>query len=127
MDISIESIPWDTILRSIVGYHMPSTLEDGPTPHRYHGLKITLSTPTHTLQYVLNPFNRPKSVRKFLHKQNVLKLPFYHFQRLGMAEDCLTLDIYRPIGDDKGEILFWIHGGGFALGDSYTYSVWFQL
>ena len=44
-----------------------------------------------------------------------------------MAEDCLTLDIYRPIGNDKGEILLWIHGGGFALGDSHTYSVWFQL
>ena len=41
---------------------------------------------------------------------------------IGMTEDCLTLDIYRPVGADKGEILFWIHGGGFAFGDSYTYS-----
>ena len=39
-----------------------------------------------------------------------------------MIEDCLTLDIYRPTGEDKGEILFWIHGGGFANGDSSFYS-----
>lgn len=38
------------------------------------------------------------------------------------AESCLTLDIYRPAGDDKGEILFWIHGGGFATGASSFYS-----
>ena len=38
------------------------------------------------------------------------------------TENCLTLDIYRPAGDDKGEILFWIHGGGFATGASSFYS-----
>ena len=27
---------------------------------------------------------------------------------IGMVEDCLTLDIYRPVGEDKGEILLWI-------------------
>jgi len=46
---------------------------------------------------------------------------------IGMTEDCLTLDIYRPVGDDKGEILFWIYGGGFAFGDSYTYSGGFLI
>ena len=38
------------------------------------------------------------------------------------SESCLTLDIYRPAGADKGEILFWIHGGGFATGASSFYS-----
>ena len=38
------------------------------------------------------------------------------------TENCLTLDIYRPAGDDKGEILFWIHGGGFATGAASFYS-----
>ena len=38
------------------------------------------------------------------------------------TENCLTLDIYRPAGDNKGEILFWIHGGGFATGASSFYS-----
>ena len=46
---------------------------------------------------------------------------------IGMTEDCLTLDIYRPVGADKGEILFWIYGGGFAFGDSYTYSGGFLI
>ena len=39
-----------------------------------------------------------------------------------LVEDCLTLDIYRPIGNDKGEILFWIHGGAFMYGDAASYS-----
>ena len=38
-----------------------------------------------------------------------------------MIENCLTLDIYRPIGTDKGEILFWIHGGAFMYGDAASY------
>ena len=38
------------------------------------------------------------------------------------TENCLTLDIYRPASGDKGEILFWIHGGGFATGASSFYS-----
>ena len=38
-----------------------------------------------------------------------------------LAENCLTLDIYRPIGSDKGEILFWIHGGAFMYGDAASY------
>lgn len=39
-----------------------------------------------------------------------------------LIENCLTLDIYRPIGNDKGEILFWIHGGAFMYGDAASYS-----
>ena len=38
-----------------------------------------------------------------------------------LIENCLTLDIYRPIGSDKGEILFWIHGGAFMYGDAASY------
>ena len=39
-----------------------------------------------------------------------------------MSEDCLTLDIYRPSGVTNGEVVVFIHGGGFRSGDSSTYN-----
>ncbi|RDA89773.1 hypothetical protein CP533_3569 [Ophiocordyceps camponoti-saundersi (nom. inval.)] len=39
-------------------------------------------------------------------------------------EDCLTLDVQRPVGVRAGDdlpVLFWIWGGAFAFGGSYSY------
>jgi len=42
-----------------------------------------------------------------------------------VGEDCLTLDIYRPIQASYYQtnypIMVWIHGGGFATGNSAMY------
>ena len=36
------------------------------------------------------------------------------------GEDCLTLDIYRPITDNKNlPLAIWIHGGGLVYGDGF--------
>ncbi|TFK25315.1 triacylglycerol lipase 3 [Coprinopsis marcescibilis] len=43
---------------------------------------------------------------------------------LGMSEDCLTINIYRPAGMKRNEklpVLFWIYGGGFIVGSSSAY------
>ncbi|KAJ6781342.1 hypothetical protein PWT90_03462 [Aphanocladium album] len=50
------------------------------------------------------------------------KLPFFH--RLLGQEDCLTVSVQRPAdvaADAKLPVLFWIHGGGFAMGSTSTY------
>lgn len=52
----------------------------------------------------------------------VLGLPF--FNRLTGQEDCLTVSIQRPADtkpDAKLPVLFWIYGGGYALGSTNTY------
>ncbi|XP_064596178.1 carboxylesterase 1E-like [Liolophura sinensis] len=45
-----------------------------------------------------------------------------------MTEDCLRLDVYRPLQASKASqlpVMVWIHGGGFTWGDSKTYNgVW---
>jgi para-nitrobenzyl esterase len=33
-----------------------------------------------------------------------------------MSEDCLTLNVFAPIGAKKAPVMFWIHGGGFVNG-----------
>ena len=42
-----------------------------------------------------------------------------------MGEDCLTLDVYRPIQASyyptKYPIMVWIHGGGYESGNSGMY------
>ena len=33
------------------------------------------------------------------------------------SEDCLTLNVHRPVGEDTGlPVMVWLHGGGFAFG-----------
>ncbi|KAJ6781354.1 hypothetical protein PWT90_02765 [Aphanocladium album] len=52
----------------------------------------------------------------------LLDLPF--FNKLTGQEDCLTISIQRPANtapDAKLPVLFWIYGGGFALGSTNTY------
>ncbi|KAL2262691.1 hypothetical protein VTK26DRAFT_398 [Humicola hyalothermophila] len=47
------------------------------------------------------------------------------FQKaLKISEDCLTINVVRPIGTKAGDklpVLFWIYGGGFELGWSSMY------
>ncbi|KAK4120494.1 alpha/beta-hydrolase [Parathielavia appendiculata] len=53
----------------------------------------------------------------------VMNLPFFQ-QALKISEDCLTLNVIRPIGTKAGDklpVLFWIYGGGFELGWSSMY------
>ena len=38
------------------------------------------------------------------------------------AEDCLILDIYRPSGITNAEIVVFINGGGYQVGDLSTYN-----
>jgi para-nitrobenzyl esterase len=43
------------------------------------------------------------------------------FQDSGPSEDCLFLNVYAPAGSNAGSklpVLFWIHGGGYAVGAS---------
>jgi para-nitrobenzyl esterase len=43
------------------------------------------------------------------------------FEDSGPSEDCLFLNVYAPTGsnaDSKLPVLFWIHGGGYAVGAS---------
>src|SRR5580698_8231300 len=35
---------------------------------------------------------------------------------LPMSEDCLTLNVFAPIGAKKAPVMFWVHGGGFVNG-----------
>ena len=35
---------------------------------------------------------------------------------LGISEDCLSLNVWAPVDAVKLPVLFWIHGGGFAVG-----------
>ncbi|KAK4221316.1 putative sterol esterase precursor [Podospora fimiseda] len=53
----------------------------------------------------------------------ITNLPF--FQRaLKISEDCLNINVIRPIGTKAGDklpVLFWIYGGGFELGWSSMY------
>ncbi|KAK7536452.1 putative extracellular lipase [Phyllosticta citribraziliensis] len=48
------------------------------------------------------------------------------FQRLeGASEDCLTLNVQRPVGTKPGDklpVVFYIFGGGFLLGSNQLYS-----
>ncbi|XP_064596177.1 neuroligin-4, X-linked-like [Liolophura sinensis] len=44
---------------------------------------------------------------------------------LNMTEDCLRLDIYRPLQSSKANqlpVMVWIHGGAYIIGDSQTYN-----
>ncbi|KAH6637324.1 Alpha/Beta hydrolase protein [Chaetomium tenue] len=50
-------------------------------------------------------------------------LPFFQ-KALKISEDCLTVNVFRPIGTKAGDklpVLFWIFGGGFELGWSSMY------
>jgi para-nitrobenzyl esterase len=35
-----------------------------------------------------------------------------------MSEDCLTLNLWRPVGAKALPVMVWIHGGGFVMGSS---------
>lgn len=39
------------------------------------------------------------------------------------SEDCLTLNIYKPIYEENENlpVYFWVHGGGFSMGSGYEY------
>ncbi|AEO68535.1 c5f0b5ec-6584-4583-9d83-d8a27670ecc4 [Thermothielavioides terrestris] len=53
----------------------------------------------------------------------VSNLPFFQ-KALKISEDCLNIDVYRPVGTKAGDnlpVLFWIFGGGFELGWSSMY------
>jgi carboxylesterase type B len=48
---------------------------------------------------------------------------------IGISEDCLVLNVHRPVGakaGDKLPVLFWIFGGGFEIGwnSMYDGSIW---
>lgn len=52
----------------------------------------------------------------------ILDLPF--FKDVKGQEDCLTVSVQRPANikpGDKLPVLFWMYGGGFALGSTNTY------
>jgi carboxylesterase type B len=47
----------------------------------------------------------------------VINLPFFQ-KALKVTEDCLTINVFRPIGTKAGDklpVLFWIFGGGFEV------------
>ena len=53
---------------------------------------------------------------------NALTLPL--LQVVNGQEDCLTINVQRPVGTKKGDnlpVLFWIFGGGFELGSTSMY------
>lgn len=53
---------------------------------------------------------------------DLLKIPF--LQPITGQEDCLSVTVERPAGakaGDKLPVLFWIFGGGFQLGATFTY------
>ena len=50
----------------------------------------------------------------------VTNLPFFQ-KALKISEDCLNIDVFRPIGTKAGDklpVLFWIFGGGFEVRQS---------
>lgn len=40
------------------------------------------------------------------------------------SEDCLYLNIYKPASAENLPVVYFIHGGGFLIGDSYLYGVY---
>lgn len=73
--------------------------------------KCAQSPTTPIDQYLINKFGT-----------QLARLPFFH--KLLGQEDCLTVTIQRPANtpaDAKLPVLFWIHGGGFAMGSTSTY------
>jgi carboxylesterase type B len=47
----------------------------------------------------------------------IINLPFFQ-KALKVSEDCLTINVFRPIGTKAGDklpVLFWIFGGGFEV------------
>ncbi|KAK3988796.1 sterol esterase precursor [Cladorrhinum sp. PSN332] len=54
---------------------------------------------------------------------SLTNLPFFQ-KALKVSEDCLNINVIRPIGTKAGDklpVLFWIYGGGFELGWSSMY------
>ncbi|KAJ7583467.1 carotenoid ester lipase precursor [Mycena floridula] len=54
-------------------------------------------------------------------QQTLSTLPFINFPSNinASSEDCLTINVWRPIGSVKPlPVMLWIHGGGFEIGDS---------
>ena len=46
------------------------------------------------------------------------------FDGTSMSEDCLTLDVYKPINVGANlPVKVWIHGGGFNMGSALEYMV----
>jgi len=43
---------------------------------------------------------------------------------VGMSEDCLNLNIWRPTRPGKYPVMFWIHGGGYYVGSGSDPQYW---
>lgn len=41
-------------------------------------------------------------------------------EKMAMAEDCLTANVFSPEGAEKAPVLVWIHGGAFVMGSGST-------
>ncbi|MBL9013958.1 MAG: carboxylesterase/lipase family protein [Myxococcales bacterium] len=41
-------------------------------------------------------------------------------EKMPMAEDCLTANVFAPEGADRAPVLVWIHGGAFVMGSGST-------
>lgn len=41
-------------------------------------------------------------------------------EKMPMAEDCLTANVFAPEGANKAPVLVWIHGGAFVMGSGST-------
>ena len=41
-------------------------------------------------------------------------------EKMPMAEDCLTANVFAPEGAEKAPVLVWIHGGAFVMGSGST-------
>ncbi|XP_055354055.1 liver carboxylesterase 1-like [Paramacrobiotus metropolitanus] len=78
----------------------------------------------HDFSYFSNP-DRPK--QGYVCPQHVTALPGFPLRNLTLNEDCLYLDVYVPsvkqsTKDKKLPVLFFIHGGGFQIGDKDLYN-----
>lgn len=42
----------------------------------------------------------------------------------GMSEDCLYLNVWRPVTEGKLPVMVWVHGGGYTIGSAETPMYW---